>query len=212
MSSLSLSAHELAALLSSRICHDLISPVGAINNALELYDDGAQDDAIDLIRMAAGNASARLQFARLAFGAFGSVEGEVELTEAQAVAETYMQQEKAKLIWRAPSMLLSKNIAKLLLNLLLVANASLPRGGEIIVDLRSDGHAPRLIFQLSGQAMRLPPTFAALYDKQTLQEPLGAHHIQFYYTLLLADLSKFLLTYEEREGAIFFSAAPYSSV
>ena len=68
-----LSAVDLAALLCSRVCHDIISPVGAINNGLELLDEGgADEDAMKLIRTSARNASARLQFARIAFGAAGS--------------------------------------------------------------------------------------------------------------------------------------------
>ncbi|RUV56051.1 histidine phosphotransferase, partial [Mesorhizobium sp. M5C.F.Ca.IN.020.29.1.1] len=67
------SAPDLAALLCSRVCHDIISPVGAINNGLELLDEGgADEDAMKLIRQSARNASARLQFARIAFGAAGS--------------------------------------------------------------------------------------------------------------------------------------------
>jgi hypothetical protein len=65
-----LTATDLAALLCSRVCHDVISPVGAINNGLELLDEGgADEDAMHLIRTSARNASARLQFARIAFGA-----------------------------------------------------------------------------------------------------------------------------------------------
>ncbi len=71
---LTLTGHDLAALLCSRVCHDIISPVGAINNGLELLDEGGADaDAMDLIRTSALNASVRLKFARLAFGASGSV-------------------------------------------------------------------------------------------------------------------------------------------
>ena len=68
-----IAAHDLAALLSSKLCHDLISPVGAINNGLELLDEGGADaDAMNLIRNSARTASARLQFARIAYGAAGS--------------------------------------------------------------------------------------------------------------------------------------------
>ena len=68
-----LSALDLGALLCSRICHDIISPVGAINNGLELLEEGgADEDAMALIKSSARNASARLQFARIAFGAAGS--------------------------------------------------------------------------------------------------------------------------------------------
>ena len=83
-------ALELAALLCSRVCHDLISPVGAIVNGLEVLDDNPKpedrDFALDLIRKSAKTASARLQFCRLAFGAAGSAGAQIDLGDAQTMA------------------------------------------------------------------------------------------------------------------------------
>src|ERR1700716_4677173 len=83
-------ALELAALLCSRVCHDLISPVGAIVNGLEVLDDNPKpedrDFALDLIRKSAKTASARLQFCRLAFGAAGSAGGQSALRDAHTLA------------------------------------------------------------------------------------------------------------------------------
>ena len=91
-----LSAVDLAALLCSRVCHDIISPVGAINNGLELLDEGgADEDAMKLIRTSARNASARLQFARIAFGAAGSAGMLIDTGDAEAVATAFLQQREA---------------------------------------------------------------------------------------------------------------------
>lgn len=90
-----LSAVDLGALLCSRICHDIISPVGAINNGLELLEEGgADEDAMALIAASARNASARLQFARIAFGAAGSAGVQIDTGDAQNVATAYMANEK----------------------------------------------------------------------------------------------------------------------
>ena len=87
-----LSAPDLAALLCSRVCHDIISPVGAINNGLELLDEGgADEDAMNLIRTSARNASARLQFARIAFGAAGSAGMLIDTGDAEAVAIAFLR-------------------------------------------------------------------------------------------------------------------------
>ena len=95
-----LSAVDLAALLCSRVCHDIISPVGAINNGLELLDEGgADEDAMKLIRTSARNASARLQFARIAFGAAGSAGKLIDTGDAEAVATAFLQNEKPELVW-----------------------------------------------------------------------------------------------------------------
>ena len=130
-----LSAVDLAALLCSRVCHDIISPVGAINNGLELLDEGgADEDAMKLIRASARNASARLQFARIAFGAAGSAGMLIDTGDAEAVATAFLQNEKPELVWNGRRALMPKNKVKLLLNLILVANAAIPRGGKIVVD------------------------------------------------------------------------------
>src|SRR5436189_5861309 len=82
-------ALELAALLCSRVCHDLISPVGLIVNGLEVLDDNPKpedrDFALDLIRKSAKTASARLQFCRLAFGAAGSAGAQLQVGRAHDV-------------------------------------------------------------------------------------------------------------------------------
>src|SRR5690554_8127201 len=98
---LTLTAPELAALLCSRVCHDIISPVGAINNGLELLDEGgADEDAMQLIRASARNASARLQFARIAFGAAGSAGMQIDTGDAHAVAVAFFGNEKPELNWQ----------------------------------------------------------------------------------------------------------------
>jgi len=202
----SLSAVDLAALLASRICHDLISPVGAINNAMELYDDGVtKEDALELIRLSAASASARLQFARLAYGAAGSSGAQLDTNAAESVAQLYMEHEKSVLHWQGTRRLLPKNDVKLLLNLLLVANNSLPRGGDITIVIASalDEQASKPgLFTLTCQAGRghvvqPPQNFLTLYhawqEKTSLESPIeetmDAHAIQPYYTLLLAALS-----------------------
>ena len=83
-----LDALDLAALLCSRVCHDLISPAGAIVNGLEVLEEKDSDEetktfALDLIKRSARTASARLQFCRLAFGAAGSANAQIDLGNAQ---------------------------------------------------------------------------------------------------------------------------------
>ena len=127
---LTLSAPELAALLCSRVCHDIISPVGAINNGLELLDEGgADEDAMRLIRTSARNASARLQFARIAFGAAGSAGLQIDTVDAESVAIASLANEKPEFEWQGARALPAKNKVKLLLNPLLASTAPITRGG-----------------------------------------------------------------------------------
>ncbi|WP_028032570.1 histidine phosphotransferase ChpT [Chelativorans sp. J32] len=182
-----LSAPDLAALLCSRVCHDIISPVGAINNGLELLDEGGTDeDAMQLIRASAINASARLQFARIAFGAAGSAGMQIDTGDAEAVATAFIRNEKPDLEWIGGRALLPKNKVKLLLNLVLIANATIPRGGKLTVRLENLDTAPVFTINANGPMVRVPPKFLELHAGRQLEEPIDAHSVQFYYTLLLA--------------------------
>ncbi|EKF43653.1 hypothetical protein NA8A_06458 [Nitratireductor indicus C115] len=184
---LSLSAPDLAALLCSRVCHDIISPVGAINNGLELLDEGgADEDAMNLIRASAVNASARLQFARIAFGAAGSAGMQIDTGDAQTVAAAFINNEKPELEWVGARALLPKNQVKLLLNLLLVANAAIPRGGKLHVSLENLDTAPSFTITAQGPMLRVPPKFLELHSGNKPEEAVDAHTVQFYYTLLLS--------------------------
>jgi histidine phosphotransferase ChpT len=184
---LMLSAPDLAALLCSRVCHDIISPVGAINNGLELLDEGgADEDAMRLIRTSARNASARLQFARIAFGAAGSAGMLIDTGDAESVATAFLKNEKPELAWSGGRALLPKNKVKLLLNLLLVAHAAIPRGGKLSVTLENVDTAPKFTLSASGPMLRVPPKFLELHSGQKPEEPIDAHSVQPYYTLLLA--------------------------
>lgn len=203
-----ISAPDLAALLCSRVCHDIISPVGAINNGLELLDEGgADEDAMKLIRQSARNASARLQFARIAFGAAGSAGMMIDTGDAEAVAIAFLKNEKPDLTWNGPRALLPKNKVKLLLNLLLVANAAIPRGGKLAVTLENLDTEPRFALAASGPMLRVPPKFLELHSGNKPEEPIDAHSVQPYYTLLLAREANMTISIHATAEEIVLSAA-----
>ncbi len=203
-----LTAPELAALLCSRVCHDIISPVGAINNGLELLDEGGSDeDAMMLIRTSARNASARLQFARIAFGAAGSAGMLIDTGDAEQVASAFLKNEKPELVWNGRRALLPKNKVKLLLNLVLVATGAIPRGGKITVNLEDPETAPKFQLTAAGPMVRVPPKFLELHSGGKPEEPIDAHSVQPYYTLLLAREAGMTITIRATAEEIVFSAA-----
>ena len=136
MSESSIEALDLAALLCSRVCHDLISPVGAIVNGLEVLeeekDETTKEFALDLIKSSAATASKKLQFCRIAFGAAGSAGAQIDLGDAETISRGFLEDEKTKLAWNLPRVLLQKNRVKLLLNMIL----SLASLAWTIVDAR----------------------------------------------------------------------------
>src|SRR5947209_5122281 len=181
---------ELAALLCSRVCHDLISPVGAIVNGLEVLDDNPKPDdrefALDLIRKSARTASARLQFCRLAFGAAGSAGAQIDLGDAQNMARGHLEDGKTKIAWNLPRLLLPKNRVKLLLNMLVIAQQTIPRGGVLSVDAIGEGDKAGFRVVASGLNARLPQNIADLLSS-TSTSAVDAHAVQPYYTRLLAQ-------------------------
>ena len=203
----SLSAPDLAALLCSRVCHDIISPVGAINNGLELLDEGgADEDAMNLIRASARNASARLQFARIAFGAAGSAGMLIDTGDAEAVATAFLKNEKPDLTWNGRRALLPKNKVKLLLNMILVANAAIPRGGKIAVTLDDVETEPKFTISASGPMLRVPPKFLELHSGHQPEEAIDAHAVQPYHTLLLAREAGMTISIHANSEEIVFTA------
>src|SRR6478672_10228181 len=140
-----LEALDLAALLCSRVCHDLISPVGAIVNGLEMLeeetDQETKDLAEQLIKKSAGAASAKLQFCRIAFGAAGSAGAQIDSGDAEKVARGFLEDEKMNLDWQLPRLLLPKNRIKLLLNMLLIGGQAIPRGGKLAIAPVGEGES-----------------------------------------------------------------------
>jgi histidine phosphotransferase ChpT len=182
-------ALELAALLCSRVCHDLISPVGAIVNGLEVLDDNPKPDdrefALDLIRKSAKTASARLQFCRLAFGAAGSSGAQIDLGDAQSMARGHLEDAKTTIAWNLPRVLLPKNRVKLLLNMMVIAQQTIPRGGVLTVDPIGEGDAMGFRVAASGLNARMPQNIADLLSSGHAH--IDAHAVQPYYTRLLAQ-------------------------
>ena len=204
---LTLDGADLAALLCSRVCHDVISPVGAINNGLELLDESGSDaDAMDLIRTSALNASVRLKFARLAFGASGSVGASIDTGEAEKAAKDFAAAEKkTEVVWNGPRAIIPKNRVKLLLNLFLVAYGSIPRGGSVEVTLENPEFDAKFTIVAKGRMMRVPPKFIEI-NTGTVEEAIDAHSIQPYYTVLLADETKMEITHTVTPEEITYTA------
>lgn len=185
-------ALDLAALLCSRVCHDLISPVGAIVNGLEVLDDAKNADdrdfALNLIRKSARNASAKLQFCRLAFGAAGSAGAQIDTGDAENMTRGFLEDEKTKVAWNLPRTLQPKNRVKLLLNMMIIAQQTIPRGGTLTVDTQGQGDAAGFRIRAAGLNARLPQNIADQLGGAH-QGAIDAHAVQPYYTRLLAQAS-----------------------
>ena len=201
---IALGALDLAALLCSRVCHDLISPVGAIVNGLEVLEEDKDEEtktfALDLIKKSANQASAKLQFCRLAFGAAGSAGAQIDLGDAERVARGLLADDKTSIVWNLPRELQPKNRVKLLLNMLLIGIGTIPRGGTLTVDAIEGGAGFRIT--ATGLNARLTEATATLLAGNPTQA-VDAHAIQPVYTGILArDCGLAVSAAAEGEGIV----------
>ncbi len=183
-----LSDLDLAALLCSRVCHDVISPVGAIANGLELFDDPEMDaetkeTALAMVRASAKTASAKLKFCRIAFGAAGSAGASIDMAEAGETAKAFVGEERVKLDWQAPRENRPKQQVKLLLNMLLIGMAGIPRGGTVTVEATGGGFTVRA----RGERAKVPEALAEVIEGRADLASLDARLVQPYYASLLAQ-------------------------
>jgi histidine phosphotransferase ChpT len=193
---------ELAALISSKICHDLIGPVGNINNGLEILDEEedaqSRTYALDVIRNVTETASARLQFARFAYGANDSAGAKIDLATCEELSRGLIGNGKHKLAWRGLKGQIAKDKAKLLLNLVAAAPNAVPRGGEIVVEIAGTLAGPSFHIHCHGTSAR-PPQYLNEFVNGPAP-PINAMTIQAYYTVRLAMASRMRLAIG-RDGA-----------
>ena len=204
---IALGALDLAALLCSRVCHDLISPVGAIVNGIEVLEEDKDAEtktfALDLIKKSAQQASAKLQFCRLAFGAAGSAGAQIELGDAEKAVRGLLEDGKITLAWNLPRELMPKNRVKLLLNMLVIGVGAIPRGGTLTVDavFRAEGGAGFRV-TASGLNARLAQSTGELLAGSPAQA-VDAHAVQPLYAGLLArDCGLALASASEGEAVV----------
>ena len=201
---------DLAALLCSRVCHDLISPVGAIMNGLEVMEDDKDEEtrtfAMELIKKSARTASAKLQFCRLAFGAAGSVGAQIDSGDAEKVVRGLIEDDKTKIGWNLPRLLLPKNRVKLLLNMILIAGQTIPRGGALSVDPVGEGDTMGFRVAAAGANARMPQAAPALLRGEPGDHAVDAHAVQPFYTGLLARNCGLTIAMTSEDDAIVVTA------
>jgi histidine phosphotransferase ChpT len=179
-------------------------------NGLEVLEESTDEEtksfALDLIKKSAKTASARLQFCRIAFGAAGSATAQIDLGDAENVARGFIEDDKIKLSWNLSSALLPKNRVKLLLNMILVAAHSIPRGG--IVAVEGDGPPEAMTFKISARGLnaRIPQAVPALLAGFPERGVVDAHAIQPFYAGLLGRASGLAVSIETDGDAIVVAA------
>jgi histidine phosphotransferase ChpT len=161
---------DLASLLCSRLCHDLLSPVGAMNNGLELLAD--EDDpamrakCLDLLSESARASANKLKFFRLAFGSAGGFGEQVDVREARAAVEGLFGREgRIEIGWMMSEPTLSKPAIKALLNFALIAGDALVRGGRLDIGAEVVGGTTEIAVRAEGPRIILDPELRAMLSR-----------------------------------------------
>lgn len=193
---------KLTALVASRICHDMVEPMSAIIQGLEMIKDGdgkPDPDALSLLDHGVGKAWAKLEFFRFAMA--GAVaEGDSELEEGRAVAIKLYSVLKPELVWSAPAVAMPRPAVRVIVNLLLIANECLPRGGKVELTASKTADGGEIIVTATGPRAKLrEPTAAALRGDEG---ELSGHTIQPTLTGLLARQGGVELSARESEEKV----------
>lgn len=178
---------DLASLLCSRLCHDLLSPVGALNNGLELLTDetdpAMRERCMDLLAESARTSANKLKFFRLAFGAGGGFGEAVDAREVElAVRGLVSENKRLELGWHVEEPTLPKPAAKVLLNLVLLAADALVRGGSLDVGAEQGEGGTEIVVKLEGQRIVLDPELRRMLVDGEAEDGVTARSAAAYVT------------------------------
>ncbi|MGV6802379.1 MAG: histidine phosphotransferase family protein [bacterium] len=181
---------ELSALLASRICHDLVNPIGALAAGLEVMesedDPEMRQEAQKLIAISTQKSIAMLSFARLAFGAGGAFGDDIDVDEAKHSAQALYEHFKPELDWQLPAGPASKSFCKILLSIVLFAADCVPRNGSRVIvsgdrqNIMVTAIGPKvklkdtLVEALKGNGQDLEPKMTPAYIAAKLARSIGA--------------------------------------
>tara|TARA_R110000782_G_scaffold268047_1_gene364016 strand:- start:22939 stop:23604 length:666 start_codon:yes stop_codon:yes gene_type:complete len=194
---------DFAALLCSRLCHDLLSPVGAFNNGLELMADETDPEmrerCLDLLGESARTSANKLKFFRLAFGSAGGYGESVPPLEArQAIEGMFAASGRVKIGWLVAEEPLDKRAIKIMLNLALIAGDALVRGGQLDIGAEVRDTEIEIAVRAQGQKIILDEELRAALAGTLREEALSSRNAAAWMTRQLV---------EKAGGRIMLSAA-----
>lgn len=181
----------LSAYIASKVCHDLVSPVSSVVTAIDLLDDPndpeMREQAEQLLRNGARDASDRLQFLRYAFGSMGLNEGAADIHEAKSVTERFAATHKPSVEWDIETDHLSYSHARLMMNLVLIGMESLPRGGVLTIRIRNDASGLVLACISKGVKAKAKPDTKVTLGGGEPEEGWTARNIQPLFARMIVE-------------------------
>jgi histidine phosphotransferase ChpT len=195
---------QLAALVAAKLCHDLVEPMGAMIQGLEMIkeqESKIDPDALSLLDQGVAKAWAKLEFFRFAVGG-SQAEGEATLDEGRDVANRLFGVLKSDLKWSAPAVTMPRRGVRVVVNLLLVANECLPRGGEVELVAEAAGAGGEIRVVATGPRASLRSTTAAALRGETPEEGFIGSVVQPTLTGMFARQAGIELAVRESEERV----------
>lgn len=218
MSDPKLTPAGLSAQMCARICHDLVSPIAALGTAIEVLDDpdnaDMHEDALELVKLSARQASGKLQFLRLAFGAGGSAPGVIGIEHLKTLTNGIYGDAKAEIVWEVQLEALEKNTARLLLNLIMLAVQAVPRGGMVTISAKSEqtpegSPLTELRLTCAGPKARLADAVKSTLSGKMPEDGFDGRTIQPFYTgMILRELGGKIAVGADEERVVFSAKVP----
>ncbi len=206
----------LSSLMCARICHDLLSPVSALGTAIEVLNDEdnpeMHDEAIALIKRSAGQTSGKLQFLRLAFGAGGSASGRLGIDFLKKLIDGQYGGGKHSFNWTVKTDDIDKLHGRILLNMTMIAVTSIPRGGEVAIQVEEKSGATILTLNATGVKARISDMVKTTLGGRMPADGFDGRSIQPFFTAMLIREAKAkiesLLTGETASYVVFIPPQP----
>lgn len=205
-------SHEFASLLCSRLCHDLLSPVGALNNGIELladeHDPEMRARCLDLLGESARASANKLKFFRLAFGAAGGFADDVDTREARVAIEGLFGGEgRVQLGWIVDEPTMSKSALKVLLNLVLIAGDALVRGGRLDVGAEKHDGGLEIVARAEGPRIVLDAELRKVLTGETGEDGVNPRAAAAWLVHSLVDEGGGTIQVAEEEGVLLLGAS-----
>lgn len=205
------SSTDLAALLCSRLCHDMLSPVGALSNGVELLADENDPEmrrrCLELLEQSAQISADKLKFFRLAYGAAGGFGDQVDVAEARAVIDALARDAKRVAVnWALAESRLSKPAVKVLLNFAHMGIEALVRGGTIDIGAEVRDGATEIVVRAAGARIAFDETIGAALEGNLSKDKLSSRTAPAHLLCLLADHAGGGLQYRQTADALVLGA------
>ncbi|MFM7377086.1 MAG: histidine phosphotransferase family protein [Erythrobacter sp.] len=206
-----ISQTDLAAMLCSRLCHDMLSPVGALANGLELLaeekDPQMRAQVVDLLEQSAKTSTDKLKFFRLAFGAAGGFGEAIPVDEAKAVIDALAgDAKKVEVLWAITEPSLPKPAVKVLLNLAQIALDALVRGGTLDIGAERREGAVEIVARARAERIAFDETIGRALQGELAPGEITSRTAAAHMICVLAEEMEGGLQYKLGDGALVLGA------